>query len=186
MAGQGIGTVSLSGSVGILLGGLVQAAVTRYAAFQEAKGIAAAIRAELEATLSMWNHMKWDEAIEQITERLEDPRHKLTSDDVFTFIANPKPFQVFDSLCHKIGLLEILSAQVVSTYALGKAFLANVSILWDLRERLLDRKITVEREALLGLTQGVTALLQEFRGAGSQTVTALAAHERRRWLWVFF
>src|SRR5258708_5803595 len=137
MTGENIGTVLLSGIIGILLGGLVQAAVSRFAAFKEGSGIAAALRAEVEAILSMWNRMDWDKAIKHNIKTLEYTRHQPTHNDVFTFLVNPRPFQVYDSLCHRIGLLGGLSAQVVGVYFLGKAFLANVGMLWDLRERLL-------------------------------------------------
>jgi hypothetical protein len=48
---------------GALLGGVVSAAVQRYAAFKESKGVALALRAEIQALLTVaryrnyhWNH----------------------------------------------------------------------------------------------------------------------------------
>jgi hypothetical protein len=185
MNGENVGTLLLSGIIGVLLGGLVQAAVSRFAAFKEGNGIAAAIRAELEATLSTWNRMDWDKAIKHHIKTLEDTRHQPTYNDVFTFASNPRPFQVFDSVCHKIWLLGNLSAQVVGVYLLGKAFLTNVGMLWDIRERLLTRQITIERETLIFATQGVDVLLQDFRVAAGEAAKALSVREQKRWLWVF-
>ncbi len=181
-----IKTVLLSGIVGILLGGLVQAAVDRYAAFKEGKGIAVAIRAELEALLKVWDRANWREEIKEIIERLEIADNKLTPDDFFTFDVNPKPFQVFDSLCHKVWLLGDLSAQIVGVYVLGKAFNTNVGTLRDHRDKVRAKQGPfIEREDLLEFTHRITGRLQEFQAAASKTVSALATFDHRRWLWVF-
>jgi len=185
MTGDGIWTILLSGIVGILLGGLVQAAVARYAAFKEGSGIAAAIRGEIEATLNSWNSSSWEKHIKSNIKRLEDARYQPTPNDVFAFPPSSRPFPVFESVLHEVGLLGTLSAQVVTVYGLARVFLLNVGLLWDLRERLLARKVTIGREALLEATLGVSGMLQEFRAVAGQVIAALAARERQRRLRVF-
>lgn len=113
--------VLLSGIVGILLGGVVRAAVSNYASFKEGKGIAAAIRAEIEAIIHVQEFAQHIEAASLVIKRLEEGHSLPTHNDVFTFPISDRPFQVFDSLCHKIGVLGTLGAQVISVYVLGRA-----------------------------------------------------------------
>lgn len=181
-----IWAILLSGAFGVLLGallsGLVQVVVGRYESFHEGKAVASAIRAEIVTTIDMWNRMSWDKGINDVINRLRIPRYTPTADDFFTFLVNEKPFQVFDSLCNKIGLLGDLGAPITHVYVLGKAFFTNVGILWDLREKHIAKQITTTREALLNLTEGVAEFLRDFLEKGKKTADALAVYERRRWL----
>ncbi len=101
---------------------------------------------------------------------------------VFTFGVNEKPFQVFDSLCHRIGLLGRLSAQIVSVYLLGKALFTNVRFLGQIQDRLLAKQMTVDRKALLGFTRQVDELYRQFETDGHRVAGSLAKYEHRRWL----
>jgi hypothetical protein len=104
-----------------------------------------------------------------------------THNDVFNFWVNPKPFQVFDSLCDKIGLLGPLSAEIVGFYGQGKALVTHLSMLRDIREKLLVGK-TITREALHDQTLLAAQQYRKFREAGEPVVRVLAEHEHRRWL----
>jgi hypothetical protein len=175
--------------VGALLGGIVQAMVSRYVAFKEGQSISAAIRAEINTLLRVWEDAKFAETIDRNIKRLERPsileiflRSRPTYNDVFVFRVNPKPFQVFDSLCHKIGVLGELSAGIVGFYALGKALLTTLGTLEDFWERMLARKVTVDREALLGQTRLAEERYRQLREVGPRVASALAAHEHRRWV----
>jgi hypothetical protein len=173
----------LSGVVGILLGGVVQVVVNRYVAFKEGQSIAAAIRAEVETLLGVWESAKFEEIIDGNIKHLNTFRRSLaTPDDVFVFRVNPNPFQVFDSLCHKIGLLGHLSPEIVGFYGLGKALVTHLRTLLDIWERLLAEKIAIQREALLGQTLLAAQRYRDLQKAGPQVVTALRVYERRRWL----
>ena len=177
-------TALLSGIVGILLGGVVRAAVDRYAAFKEAKGIAAAIRAEIEAYLRLHRHAKHGEALIGYIKRLEAMTSAPTHNEFFTFPLNERPFQVFDSLCNRIGLLGDLSAGVVQFYSLGKAYHTNARFLGELRERVMVRQIVVDRAALLKVTRQLADMFEESQAVGREAVTNLVVYQRRRWFLV--
>jgi hypothetical protein len=179
---ESIWPLLLSGVVGILLGGVVQVVVSRYVAFKEGQSIASAIRAEIRTLLSAWETAQFEETIEGYIKRLEGRGPRPSVNDVFTFAVNPKPFQVFDSLCHKIGLLGDLSAEVVGFYGQGKALLTSLRTLDTVLDRLLHRTATYEREALLNQTRFSVRLYKDFRKAGNQVANALASYERQRWL----
>ena len=185
MTRETLGNILLSGVVGILLGGVVQAAVGRYAAFKEAQGIAAAIRAEIEATLTVLNRANHREAIAHHIKNLEIAVSAPTYNDVFTFGVNEKPFQVFDSLCNRIGLLGRQGEQIVGVYLLGKALFTNVRVLGKIQDRLLAKQMTVERKALLGFTRQVDELYRQFESDGQRAADSLAKYARRKWLILF-
>src|SRR5437870_6881181 len=148
MTNGSIWPLLLCGVVGILLGGVVQVVVGRYVAFEEGQSIASAIRAEIKTLLAGFDGTKFEDAIGVNVMHLEGRGPLPTQNDVFAFWVNPKPFQVFDSLCHKIGLPGDLGADIVSFYGLGKGLVTNLSMLWDIRERLLARTISIGRVAL--------------------------------------
>jgi hypothetical protein len=179
-----------TGLIGVLVGGVIRVVVGRYAAFKEGQSIASAIRAEIETLLRVWEDAKFEETIDVYIKRIERPssllelffRSRPTHNDVFLFRVNPKPFQVFDSVCSKIGELGELSAEIVGFYALGKALLTNLDTLRDIWERLLTRKVTVDREALLSQTRFAAERYRQLREVGPRVASALAAHERRWWV----
>jgi hypothetical protein len=182
MTNGNIWPLLLSGVVGILLGGLVQVAVSRYVAFKEGQSIASAIRAEIETLLRAWETAKFPENIDRNIKRLESSRGLAAASDIFVFTVNPKAFQVFDSLCHKIGLLGDLSAEIVGFYGQGKALLTILITLRVVEDRLLDGKASYQRAALLDQTRHADRLYRDFREAGDKVIPVLGAYERRWWL----
>jgi hypothetical protein len=63
----------LSVGVGALLGGVVRAAVDRYASFVESKGMAVALRAEVEAILQLVEARRYLSEVTEHISRLQNP-----------------------------------------------------------------------------------------------------------------
>jgi hypothetical protein len=103
----------LSVGVGALLGGVVRAAVDRYASFVESKGMAVALRAEVEAILQLVEARRYLSEVTEHISRLQNPTSTPTLDDVFNIRVSQDYFVVFHALCPKIRLLGPLSGQVV-------------------------------------------------------------------------
>jgi hypothetical protein len=99
----------VSVGVGALLGGVVRAAVDRYAVFVESKGMAVALRAEIEAILQIVEARQYLSLVTRRIERLQNPTYTPTLDDVFNIRVSQEYFVVFHALCPKIGLLGPLS-----------------------------------------------------------------------------
>ncbi len=187
MTNGSVWSLLLSGGIGILLGGVVQVVVSRYVAFKEGQSIASAIGGEIKTLFSLFDDAKFEDAIGvnvvwlESRTPLEGGSPRPTHNDVFNFWVNPKPFQVFDSLCDKIGLLGRLSAEIVGFYGQGKALVTQLSMLRDIRERLLAGK-AITREALHDQTLLAAQQYRKFREAGDPVVRDLAAYERQWWL----
>ena len=182
MTGENFGTILISGGVGIILGGLVQIAVSRHAAFQESKGIAAALRAEIESIIRLIEHRKYVDSLKDVIKSLENPAHEVTPSDIFTFRVSENPYGIFDALCHKIGLLGDVSGPVVSFYVLAKSLVVGISDLWEIREKALAGDLPLTHGELLDFTKQMAGIFEEVALSGHRAASNLAAYERRRWL----
>jgi hypothetical protein len=171
----------ISVGVGALLGGVVRAVVDRYTVFEESKGIAVALKAEIEAVLHLVQHREYVRLVSDCINRLENPTYMPTLKDVFNIGVTQEYFPVFNALCPKIGLLGDLSADVVRLYTAGKALLEDMRYLTVIYERAQSRQGALDREELLNRSRDVASLFQGILAAGPQAENALAAYAARRW-----
>lgn len=105
-------TALLLVSVGAFLGGAVQTAVSRYAAFKESKGIAKALKAEIGSLLSLIEEREYVNILDQIIGRLQNPAYAPDPEETFSVPVTQDYFGVFSALTSKIGLLADLSARL--------------------------------------------------------------------------
>lgn len=175
-------TALISGAIGILLGGMGQVAVSRYLEFKEGKAIAEALRAEIDSVLRRFDRAGYVATMADRIQRLEGMTTDPTFNDVFAFPTSDRPFQVFDSLCGRVGLLGDAGPGIVNTYVVGKAFITNVSFLRSFRDRMMAKEFNVHRQALLQITRDVAGLLNEFIANGTEARAMLVARRGKRWL----
>lgn len=171
----------LSVGVGALLGGVVRAAVDRYASVVESKGMAVALRAEVEAILQLVEARRYLSEVTEYISRLQSPTYTPTLDDVFNIRVSQDYFVVFHALCPKIGLLGPLSGQVVRLYMVGKSLLEDIHTLREIYERARSGDDSLDREELLARSQSVASLFQVISDLGPQVVAALTAYAAHRW-----
>jgi hypothetical protein len=144
----------LSAAVGALLGGIVNAAVARYAAFKESTGMAAALRAELLAILEIAEQRKYLAHLNAIIARLEQPEYVPGLGDLFAFRATRDFFAVFHATCSRIGTLAELAPAVTRIYVVATALVEDATMLNDLKESLWSgqQKIPLNREPMLSFS----------------------------------
>jgi hypothetical protein len=187
----------ISVGIGALLGGVVRAAEARYASFKEAKGMALALRAEIGSLLRIVQARQYTEHLDRIVERLHDSTYHPTRNDVFAIRVSQNYFQVFDSLCPKIGLLSgsrgfydpqnellpyELSGELVLFYNTCKALLEDLLALQEMHEKAAEREGKLNRQALLAITQNIRSHFLLILAKGQLVVHALQVHADRRWL----
>jgi hypothetical protein len=174
---------------GTLLGGVVNALVGRYAAFKESKGVALAIRAEIEALVRLATYRNYIALTDAIIVRLNDPTHVIDISDVFSVRVEEDYFSVFHALSPKLGLLGPLASSVVLAYAATKSLLDDLHSLRDMAQPVVEGQRTVSAEQarayLLQVTVAINQLLRETVTIGTNTANALGAFAERRWLYVF-
>lgn len=174
---------------GVLLGGVVNGLVGRYAVFKESKGVALAIRAEIEALVRLATYRNYVGLTDAIIVRLKDSTHVLDVLDVFFIQITQDYFSVFHALSPKIGLLGPLSSNVVLVYAGAKSLFEDILMLREQSQPVIEGRQTVAaeqaREYLLQKTVSINQLLKETVTIGTNTANALGAFAERRWLYVF-
>ncbi len=175
----------LSLLVGALLGGVVNAAVSRYAEFKEAKGIARALHAEVQALVALVVFRRYGPEAQTRIARLTDTTHVLNDDDVFAVRITRDYFNVFSHTSGRLGLLPDLAHEVVSAYYPAQALMEEIAGLWYHRERLLEGKAVLQeanRQWLLDQTRQLSNLIIVTMNSAQALATRLEAFARRRWL----
>src|SRR5438046_3923535 len=81
--------------VGALLGGVISALTSRYAAFKEAKGIAAALHSEIGSILRMIERRQYVEGMMVVIARLTDRAYVPNANDVPSISVTQDYFSVF-------------------------------------------------------------------------------------------
>lgn len=174
---------------GALFGGIVNCLTARYAAFKESKGVALAIRAEMEALVGLANFRGYVGLTDAIIIRLGDASHQLDLNDVFSINITQDYFSVFSALSPKLGLLGPLATDVVLVYAGTKSLFEDINALRERSRPVLEgrEKVTIEqaRAYLLFVTISINQLLKETIQMGTKTIAALADFAERRWLKIF-
>jgi len=93
----------ISLSAGALLGGVFRAVFDRYAAFQESRGVARSLAAEVDALLKLMSARGYDKMLAGILERLAQPNHVVVADDILATRTTQDYFVVFRAVTAKIG-----------------------------------------------------------------------------------
>jgi len=169
--------------VGALLGGVISALTSRYAAFKEAKGIAAALHSEIGSILRMIERRQYVEGMMVVIARLTDRAHVPNANDVPSISVTQDYFSVFHATASKIGLLGELSGRVTGLYVLGKGLIEDLGTL----RRWHEEGIPPPRVELFELLQAVRYLFEAVRTDGAAVMAKLDefASYRHRWLCLF-
>jgi hypothetical protein len=171
--------------VGALLGGVVNAAVGRYATFKEGKAMALAIRGEISGIIEIVLKRRYLQHLEKFIDQLSNPTYPLSGNDVFSPRISENYFPVFTSLANKIGLLADRSDTVADFYTKAKSIIEDIHALEEMRDKLARGSRDVDRPALLELTRELHDLLHDALRIGIQTVEDLKTFQDRTWLFVF-
>lgn len=176
---------------GTLLGGVVNALVKQYAVFKESKGVALALKAELNALLNLVRFRKYIANTDAIIVRLQDPTHVLDKADVFFVRIAQDYFSVFHAVTPKIGLLGPLGSDIVLVYAAAKSLVEDMVYLTEETQAYLEgRRPTPAdqdplRPFLLQQTGQINALLKEAVRIAAKATEDLGAFAEKRWLRIF-
>jgi len=168
----------LSVAVGALLGGVINAMVGRYAAFKESKGIAAALRAEIDSVLSMVQHRRYLPELTNAVAQLTSPAHVVTVNDIPTIWITQDYFTAFHATASKIGLIGELAGPITRLYVFGKGVIEDLALL----RRWHETGAFVTRQQLLDFLNNVRSLLETIELEGRQLIGRLDEYTKRRWL----
>jgi hypothetical protein len=169
----------VSGLTGAVLGGMGQAALTRYAAFKEAQVVAASIRAELLAVREIIERRNYIPILDGIVGRLRLPLEGNSYSEAFNVAVTQDYLQVFTAHVDKLGTLgDDVAASVVSVYTLGKSVLED---LHTLRE-FANQPTPPSRDVLLAFTMELRRLLGELVNRSGEVAKELQHFRQRRWL----
>jgi len=168
--------------VGALLGGVINAAVRRYATFKEGKAIALAIQGEISAIIEIVLKRRYLQHLEKIIHKLSDPAHQLTGNDFFSPRISENYFPVFNSLANKVGLLVDGSDTVADFYTKAKSIIEDIHALEEVRDKIVTGSKDIDRPALLEMTKELHDLLHDALRIGIQTVEDLKNFQDRTWI----
>jgi hypothetical protein len=125
---------------GAFVGGTVQAVVNSYERFEEAKGLAIALRAEISSIRAVVEARAYVSGLDQLIQQLSDSSHQVGPEDVFAISVQQDYMEVFSASLPKIGLLGELSGPVVGLYSVVKSLLDDIAQLVAAQQRLVDGK----------------------------------------------
>ncbi len=162
-----------------MLGGLVNAAVGRYAVFKETQALAASLRAELESMLALVKRRDHLENLQRTITYLTSLTRQPGPDDFYdTGGDSQNAYAVFDANCGKVGLLGDAAASVVSAYMRLKAVDGDLVFI---RER--HRRQPYNLEKIVSVHQDVRTFLSDTIARADTAVTNLREFESRRFGW---
>ena len=170
-----------SAGVGALLRGVIQALVGRYAAFKEAQGLVAGLRAEIRSLIELVRTRRYPEILDGTIPRLETGA-TATAADFFSPAVTQEYFQVFRSAVPKIGLLKGASESTVKAYVLAQSVLEDFLLLDKQRLRVEEGSQVPDTQWLLAATRELRDVLALAPAAGDEALLALKRIESRRWL----
>jgi len=168
--------------VGAMFGGVINAAVRRYAVFKESQGIALAIRGEISAIIEIVLKRRYLQHLEKFMHQLSDPAYQLTSNDIVLPRISENYFPVFNSLTNKIGSLGDLSETVAGFYTKAKSIIEDIHALEEVKDKSAAGSRDVEKKALLEMTTELHDLLHDTMRIGFQTVEDLKNFHERTWV----
>ena len=168
--------------VGALLGGVINAAVRRYATFKESKGIALAIRGEISAIIEIVLKRRYLQHLEKFIHQLSDPTYQLTSHDIVLPRISENYFPVFNSVTHKIGLFHDLSEAVAGFYTKAKSIIEDIHALEEVQDKIATGSMDVDKQVLLDMTTELRDLLHDTLRVGFQAAEDLKNFHGRTWM----
>lgn len=175
--------------IGAIFGGLIQAFVHLYLVFDESKGIAMALRAEMDTILTLVKKREFVQQVDAIITRLQDPAHTLIPQDVFAIPIAQDYFSVFNSVSPKIGLLGDLSGPVVRFYSMCKSLIDEIDAFGKHRENIMKgitKLALIDRKFLLEEIQKMRAFYESMEQEGMQAIHGLDAHtDMGFWRWTY-
>ncbi|MFO0747064.1 MAG: hypothetical protein U1F43_15580 [Myxococcota bacterium] len=178
-----VGLVSLT--AGALLGGVVKVVFDRYTAFTESKGVATALRAEIDGLLRLMETRGYGPRIAQIIADASRPDHVVTADDILSVRTTQDYFVVFRSVMSKVGLLDDLGARVIYFYSLARAIVEDVGELREYRQAILDKRLAPTPAEVVRWHTEMGQLLARTLEDGARLIPDLEAFTHRRFLGVF-
>lgn len=167
--------------IGALFAGLSRSIVDRYQAFKEAEGIAAALRAEIDALLNLVESRQYSTTLEEIIRRLDGSKSAAAADYFDPPIAR-EYFPVFKSVVSKIGVLREAGAPTIKAYMLAQSVIEDVHALQEERRRVESGTVRPDPEELLRATRELNRVLAEALNAGQDSIKALDLFLAKRWL----
>lgn len=141
----------------------MRALVEQYAIFKESKGIAGAIKAELDGLFAVVSQRKYLEGLDCLVKKLEDETYRSTVADLYTFPVSQDYFQIFHALAPKIGLLGSVTEDTVAVYILAKSILEDVRVTGDIRAATLPDQPFDRKEALRRTKEIQTMFLEAYK-----------------------
>ncbi|MEE8076171.1 MAG: hypothetical protein V3T60_11175 [Candidatus Binatia bacterium] len=177
-----IGIALLSLIVGVLLGGVSNAVVGRYAAFRESQGIAAALISEISTITELIEQRGYINALNTLITRLQNPAHQATYQDMFSVSITQDYFAVFNSVCPRIGLLGPLSGGVTRFYGLSKVLIEDVNSLREIQKQSIMVLTTIPRQPLLQHYINMVTLAQMMLNQGSEVIGGLRHYTEQYFL----
>jgi len=124
--------------VGASLGGVIQAALSRYAEFKESQGLGLALAAELRALRALVTFRKYLEIADGIVARLNLEGYVPTILDVMAISVTEDYFGVFHAVSPKIGILGKLAGEVATTYVYAKGIIEDFAQLERKKRELIS------------------------------------------------
>jgi hypothetical protein len=167
--------------IGALFAGLSRSIVDRYQAFKEAEGIAAALRAEIDALLNLVESRQYSKTLEEIIRRLDGSKSAAVADYFDPPIAR-EYFPVFKAVVSKIGVLREAGAPTIKAYMLAQSVIEDVHALQEERRKVESGTLQPDRDELLRATRELNRVLAEALNAGKDSIKALDLFLAKRWL----
>ena len=177
----------VSVGVGALLGGLVNAILAQYTSFQESKGMARALKAEIDAVLALLALRDYAGDLGKAIARLQNPQYLPAPRDTMNVLVTQDFFITYHALAPKIGLLGEVSGAVAHVYVLAKGLIEDFRTCRDLLEKAIERRSPPDREDMLTLNSRILGLLQTVSTEARQVSDNLGAYAKRGWwFWGLF
>jgi len=169
--------------IGALFGGVSRLTIERYQAFKDAEGIAAALRAEIDALLNLVEARQYPARLDLIIQRLEGAQAASLTDYFDPPMARDY-FPVFKSIVPKIGILREAGAPTVKAYMLAQSAIEDVHALQEERRRVESGTIQPDHHKLLASTRELKRVMDDALRAGREAITALDRFLEKRWLYL--
>lgn len=172
--------------LGVLLGGVANAIVGRYAAFRQGQGTAGALRAEIFALYEIIHLRNYIGTTARLVERLSKEDHQVHYFDILSIAMSHDYFTVYHAVAAKIGPLGTPTGpRIVRIYTFAKSLMEDVATLRTLRERVMKGEMleaSLNRLAIRDTTQTVHDFFVIISQEAQTAIAELTAYERRPWI----
>jgi hypothetical protein len=166
--------------LGAIIAGAGQIFLAYYNSCREARGLAIALRAEIESLIELAEMRRYLEGLELYEVALMTPDRQPAPSRGLLIRVEQRYFDVFDSARARLGLLGEVSGRVVKAYTYTKAFLEDardLSLLYESGGRIGE--VEVSNEDLIAKVHGAHAALSLAIQHGKEAIDALTAFAKR-------